>query len=561
MISRKFKLDLKDKFNFFEEFCKLKKIHLVIILIIGLINYAFEFIGLAFFIDYINFVLLEKSYFLSKVSIYFPFVSSYEENLQLLTIVVIILVILRALFFYLSTVVKIRYMTFYTSCFLENFILKTCSVTESSFSIPKSIFSTNILITSNAIIMGYLLFLLDAVLLSVYALVLTCFFFYMNFKLSLFLVLLLILIILSYRLIVFKPMVKNAALNVHNHTLVGKSLYEVGENIKELLFLDNKLHILDDHFSRFKEFARSNAILKNFKIYPKLFIETSLIFIILSTLFVIKFLLDIQTDDLLKQLLLFSVIGLRLGTLLINISNLTQNFKQNDAYYINLKKILKQYRTPISFKKYFKKIEKISLKFEYKIFENKYLKCKNLNLEKGKIYTIQGTNGQGKTTFLEIVSGIRPINNFKINNKKNHSRKIIPYVSYLTQVPAIFNTTIHRNIDIEGQSNESDVNDLIKEFNIRSSSKISIKQQDLNNILSGGEKQKISIIRSFIKDKEILIFDEPTSNLDSKSEIIFLNYIKKLNDKIIIIVSHSKKILEVSDHKIYIKNSEVFMRN
>ncbi len=560
MISKKTKIDLQDKFNFFKEFCKLKKIHIFYIQIVGLINYAFEFVGLAFFIDYINFVLLEKSYFISKISIYLPFDISYEENLQFLTILVIILVLLRAIFFYLSTVVKIRYMTYYTSCFLENFILKTCSVTESSFKIPKSVFSTNILITSNAIIMGYLLFLLDAVLLSIYAIVLTCFFFYMNFKLSLFLVFVLIFIILCYRVIVFKPMIKNAALNVQNHTLVGKSLYEVGENIKELLFIKNKLYILENHFNRFKDFARSNAILKNFKIYPKIFIETSLIFIILSTLFVIKYLLNIQTDDLLKQLLLFSVIGLRLGTLLINISNLTQNFKQNEAYYINLKKILKQYQTPISFKKNFKKIEKITLKFDYQIYENKYLKCKNLNLEKGKIYTLQGANGQGKTTFLEIVSGIRLINNFKINNKKSHSKKVIPYVSYLTQVPAIFNDTINKNIDIEGLSNDAEVNALIEEFDIRSSRKISINQQDLNNILSGGEKQKISIIRSFIKDKEILIFDEPTSNLDSKSEILFLNYIKKLKDKIVIIVSHSKKILDVSDHKIYIKNSEVFMQ-
>ena len=62
----------------------------------------------------------------------------------------------------------------------------------------------------------------------------------------------------------------------------------------------------------------------------------------------------------------------------------------------------------------------------------------------------------------------------------------------------------------------------------------------MNTILSGGEKQKIAIIRTLISDGDVLIFDEPLSALDKKSKIVFQEEISKIKNKIVIIISHEE---------------------
>ncbi len=72
--------------------------------------------------------------------------------------------------------------------------------------------------------------------------------------------------------------------------------------------------------------------------------------------------------------------------------------------------------------------------------------------------------------------------------------------------------------------------------------------------VSGGEKQKISIIRLLLKDPKILIFDEPTSALDKNSVNEFKKLVRSLQgDKIIIIITHDKNLLDLSDNVINIQ--------
>jgi len=76
--------------------------------------------------------------------------------------------------------------------------------------------------------------------------------------------------------------------------------------------------------------------------------------------------------------------------------------------------------------------------------------------------------------------------------------------------------------------------------------------------ISGGEKQKISILRELLKNPEVLIFDEPTSALDSLSKIKLINYLQEIKtDKIIIIISHDEIIKNICDKIINIKQLNI----
>ncbi|SHI11963.1 ABC transporter ATP-binding protein [Sporanaerobacter acetigenes] len=183
----------------------------------------------------------------------------------------------------------------------------------------------------------------------------------------------------------------------------------------------------------------------------------------------------------------------------------------------------------------------------------------NYTFKKGNIYGIIGQNGTGKSTFINLILGL--FNNYykgkiyynSIELKKldmYHIRKRIIGIS--EQEPALINDTIGKNvtygIDIY---NYDDIEEVLKSLNLD----INKFQDGLNtniyeaaNNISGGEKLKISLARTFLKNPDMIILDEPTSALDvnsiEKLEFI-LKEIKK--DKIIIIVTHNRDILDILD--------------
>ena len=181
--------------------------------------------------------------------------------------------------------------------------------------------------------------------------------------------------------------------------------------------------------------------------------------------------------------------------------------------------------------------------------------------EKGKIYLIMGENGCGKTTLLNIITGLyngKFTSNILFDGKKmdeldiKHYRKNVLGVS--EQTPYLISDTILTNITLEHQEEcykkraifLMEYFGLNKRFENLEADKFLV--EDVGNNLSGGERQKIAIIRALIKDASILILDEPSSALDVESTITLckiLNSIKK--DKIIIIVTHDKNFSCISD--------------
>tara|TARA_B100000780_G_C21122983_1_gene455063 strand:- start:2787 stop:4463 length:1677 start_codon:yes stop_codon:yes gene_type:complete len=194
------------------------------------------------------------------------------------------------------------------------------------------------------------------------------------------------------------------------------------------------------------------------------------------------------------------------------------------------------------------KINTIELKNCFFEFENKILfKDLNLKLERGNIYCFKGRSGSGKTSLIFLLmnlykfkKGAFLVNDTPTINTINWGNKL----GYVPQNPIIIDFSLRENLFLEENDNDHFLKseNLFKKLNLKYIFE-NHENKSLNlRGLSGGEKQRISLIRALIKDPEILILDEPISSLDyeNSSRIIeHLNQIKK--DKIIVLTTHDDK--------------------
>ncbi|HMA69190.1 MAG TPA: ABC transporter ATP-binding protein [Candidatus Mcinerneyibacterium sp.] len=211
--------------------------------------------------------------------------------------------------------------------------------------------------------------------------------------------------------------------------------------------------------------------------------------------------------------------------------------------------------------KIIKNIKRLSLNFisfGYKKDDRILNSIKMVN-EKGSILGIVGESGSGKSTILKLITGqLKPdkgtvrINGFKLTNLDiiNYRKKI----GLINQEPILFNDTIYNNIAIGNKHTEKeDIINAAKKAQIHGFIKsleegyqTELKEDSTN--ISVGQKQRIALARILLKDTDLLLLDEPTSSIDSKSEKKLNNVLNLVKcDKIILIVTHRKKILEICD--------------
>jgi len=200
-------------------------------------------------------------------------------------------------------------------------------------------------------------------------------------------------------------------------------------------------------------------------------------------------------------------------------------------------------------------IKNLNFAYNENIIFNNY----NLTIYNNIITGITGSSGKGKSTLIKILLGLYSydgeitiddinIKDFDYNYYYNN------LISYVNQEPVLCNGSIYKNLisNLDEKNIDKELlNNLIEKLNIVN---LNItNDNDINNdinILSGGEKQRLSICRAFLRKPKILILDEPTSSLDYENENKVLELIKELNDiyKItIIMVSHSNNALSICD--------------
>ena len=193
-----------------------------------------------------------------------------------------------------------------------------------------------------------------------------------------------------------------------------------------------------------------------------------------------------------------------------------------------------------------------NVEFYYPSDSNKKLILKgiNLDIESGKKIALIGDSGSGKRTIVNLIERLYDVNSGEIlldglDIRKYDIRYLRNLIGYVEQEPVLFNRTIRENIlfgreEILKQSGQ-DIDQLIKkacdksyvsEFIDKLPGGLDFVVGIKGNKLSGGKKQRISIARAILITPKILILDEATSSLDTKSEKIIQKALDNISKKI-----------------------------
>ncbi|KNF08268.1 ABC transporter ATP-binding protein [Gottschalkia purinilytica] len=193
----------------------------------------------------------------------------------------------------------------------------------------------------------------------------------------------------------------------------------------------------------------------------------------------------------------------------------------------------------------------------------------NISIEEGEFVAIVGTSGSGKSTLLHMIGGLdRPTDGEVIIDGKNifemddnklaiFRRRKIGFIFQSYNLVPVLN--VWENITLPIGLDEKKVDkDYVK--NIMDMLGIYDKRDSLPSELSGGQQQRTAIARALATKPSIILADEPTGNLDSKTEQEVMSLIKlsvKNYHQTIIMITHNEKIAQMADRVIRIEDGQV----
>ncbi len=195
----------------------------------------------------------------------------------------------------------------------------------------------------------------------------------------------------------------------------------------------------------------------------------------------------------------------------------------------------------------------------------------NLKIKKREFVAIMGPSGSGKSTLLHIIGALdRPtsgkviIDGVDISTLSNDELAKLrnKKIGFVFQAYNLINrSTVLRNVElpalIGGTSKKERIKKAIKLLETLGLSDTIYRKP---KTLSGGQQQRVAIARAVINDPEIILADEPTGNLDSKSGREVMMYLRKMNRELgttIIVVTHDREIAEMTDRIIHIRDGKI----
>ena len=198
------------------------------------------------------------------------------------------------------------------------------------------------------------------------------------------------------------------------------------------------------------------------------------------------------------------------------------------------------------------------------------LKDVNLKVEKGEFIAISGPSGAGKTTLLNIIGSIdKPTigkiivfkNDLTIENEDFLADFRCNNVGFVFQYYNLVSTlTVAENIAFPmewarkpEEYIKNHVGELLKIVNLEH------RTEHFPFQLSGGEQQRVAFARALANDPPLLLVDEPTGNLDTKTGLKIVELLQKLKDKgkTIIVATHDERIIQIADKKLLLEDGKL----
>lgn len=204
-------------------------------------------------------------------------------------------------------------------------------------------------------------------------------------------------------------------------------------------------------------------------------------------------------------------------------------------------------------------IDKISsvrvenLSFSYPEEDTKVLENLNVSISNCENLYIFGPNGSGKTTFIKLLLGL--YHNYEGNiffNEKNmreiNVSDLRRKIGIVSQKINLFSGNILDNICLwDAKISESEIRNKLQKYGLEhildDSHYMNLEVNESGKNLSGGQLQEIALARAILKDSSVYIFDEPTSNFDHCNKLKFIEVLKRLEEKICIVITHDEYLI------------------
>ena len=343
-----------------------------------------------------------------------------------------------------------------------------------------------------------------------------------------------------------------------------KNYLESFNLIKEIKIFNKEKFFKNRDLKLTSEFLQNDFLFRFIKSVPRILIELLLIVIFLFIIIV-----NIGQYDTKYMLELLAIFGASAFRLMPSVNRIITSLQQLRYALPSTNNIINELSTQtnglfssVKGKKIIKFNNNIlfsNVHFKYKKSKKYIFKNLNLNISSGKIVGIKGKTGSGKTTIVNLISGlIDPTDGLlmidQVDYKDLDIKSLHKLIGYVPQDVYLMDTTIKENITFGSEDlKKNDIEEAVRKANLDEF--VEELPEGLNTIIgeksskiSGGQAQRIGIARAIVKKPSILIFDEATNSLDSNTEDQIMNSIKKLKSELsIIIISHNSNCLKICD--------------
>lgn len=545
------------------------------LLVLTFITSFTDILGLASIIPVVGIVLTDTFY--QKFVAAIPLLSGLSKNEVLIAVVLcfLIIIILKNLFGLFVNYLQVR--------FVKNFyVTSSMNVLEKIYQRPyreiqatasydwvnkltnmQAILASNVAISTMIVINEAMVFLLTAVVICVW-----------NWHLFVVLI-----VVLFPAMGIFYARVKNVI------RTAGKEGNDAFVNLygdaQEMIlgFVDIKIAGTEKNLKeRFRKIAANYSVLQAKKDFV-MFIPTRIIEVVIFVCVVLILLYGVfvlkDMDKIVTTISLFSVIAYRsipsVNRFVMSLNIITNtDYILKDPYFTALKNDEKLQEAPSM--KFDEAIRFNDVSFQYAPGEKKVISQCNITIKKGEKIGIVGRSGSGKSTIINNILGfLYPTEgSITIDDMMLSEANIASWlktIGYVRQDVFIMNTTLAENIAIGIPSDMIDEEQLNKA--IRLASLATLVQElpngahtvlgERGNNLSGGQKQRIAIARAIYKGASVLVFDEATAALDTKTEEEITQSIYELGKEAltIIIIAHRYSSLRYCDKILMLEEGKI----